>query len=102
MNVQRDVIKIIDDKSEDIFRTEDPLRHATDDLGGARSFVAIPMLAADKLVGAHGSGTFRMATHGPLSALKGSSGPAYRTSPQAQSSDFTDAWPPHGARFLIK
>lgn len=52
MDEKRDVINIIDVKSEDIYRTDDPLRYATADLGGARSFVAIPMLAADRLVGA--------------------------------------------------
>lgn len=52
MDAQRDVINIIDVKSEDVFLTDDPLRYATAVLGGARSFVAIPMLAADKLVGA--------------------------------------------------
>ena len=52
MDRLRDVINIIDVKSEDIYRTDDPLRYATAELGGARSFVAIPMLAADRLVGA--------------------------------------------------
>ena len=52
MNDQRQVINIIDVKSEPIYQTDDPLRYATADLGGARSFVAIPMLAGDSLVGA--------------------------------------------------
>ncbi|MFK7751099.1 MAG: LuxR C-terminal-related transcriptional regulator [Sedimentitalea sp.] len=52
MNELRKVINIIDVKSEDIYQTRDPLRHATADLGGARSFVAIPMLAGETLVGA--------------------------------------------------
>lgn len=52
MTTQREVINIIDVKSEAIYRTDDPLRFATADLGGARSFVAIPMVAADRLVGA--------------------------------------------------
>jgi DNA-binding CsgD family transcriptional regulator len=52
MNALRTVINIIDVKSEDIYLTDDPLRHATADLGGARSFVAIPMLAGEDLVGA--------------------------------------------------
>ena len=52
MNDQREVINIIDVKSEAIYQTDDPLRYATADLGGARSFVAIPMLAGDRLVGA--------------------------------------------------
>jgi len=48
----RKVINIMDVKSESIYRTDDPLRYATADLGGARSFVAIPMLAGETLVGA--------------------------------------------------
>ncbi|WP_240671976.1 LuxR C-terminal-related transcriptional regulator [Tropicibacter alexandrii] len=52
MDAQREAINIFDVKSEAIYKTDDPLRHATADLGGARSFVAIPMLAADELVGA--------------------------------------------------
>lgn len=52
MSKQREVINIIDVKSEAVYRSDDPLRFATADLGGARSFVAIPMLAADRLVGA--------------------------------------------------
>lgn len=52
MVTQRAVINILDVKSEALYRTDDPLRYATADLGGARSFVAIPMLAADRLVGA--------------------------------------------------
>lgn len=52
MDALRKVINIIDVKSEDIYHRGDPLRHATADLGGARSFVAIPMLAGEALVGA--------------------------------------------------
>lgn len=52
MTTQKAAINIMDVKSEAIYRTDDPLRFATADLGGARSFVAIPMLAADRLVGA--------------------------------------------------
>ncbi|MFK7745856.1 MAG: LuxR C-terminal-related transcriptional regulator [Roseobacter sp.] len=52
MDVQRKAINIFDVKSEDIYKTDDPLRYATADLGGARSFVAIPMLAAGQLIGA--------------------------------------------------
>lgn len=52
MDAQRDVINIFDVKSEDVYKSDDPLRHATADLGGARSFVAIPMLAGQELVGA--------------------------------------------------
>ncbi|WP_425038716.1 LuxR C-terminal-related transcriptional regulator [Primorskyibacter sp. S187A] len=52
MVTQRAMVNIMDVKSEALYRTDDPLRFATADLGGARSFVAIPMLAADRLVGA--------------------------------------------------
>ncbi|MEO9575717.1 MAG: LuxR C-terminal-related transcriptional regulator [Tateyamaria sp.] len=52
MVTQRSVVNIVDVKSETLYRSDDPLRLATADLGGARSFVAIPMLAADRLVGA--------------------------------------------------
>ena len=52
MDALRAVINIIDVKSEAVYQTNDPLRYATADLGGARSFVAIPMLAGDSLVGA--------------------------------------------------
>jgi DNA-binding CsgD family transcriptional regulator/GAF domain-containing protein len=48
----REVISIADVRSESIYRTGDPLRYATADLGGARSFTAIPMLAGDRLIGA--------------------------------------------------
>ncbi|MCR9109127.1 LuxR C-terminal-related transcriptional regulator [Marivita sp. XM-24bin2] len=52
MDEMRTAINIMDVKSEAIYQTNDPLRYATADLGGARSFVAIPMLAGDSLVGA--------------------------------------------------
>jgi len=52
MIAHRQVVNIIDVKSEAIYRSNDPLRFATADLGGARSFAAIPMLAAESLVGA--------------------------------------------------
>ena len=52
MDAHREVVNIVDVRSEEIYRTDDPLRHATAVLGGARSFVAIPMLAGDDLVGA--------------------------------------------------
>ncbi|WP_299652067.1 hypothetical protein [uncultured Tateyamaria sp.] len=51
MNGSRTVIKIMDVKSEAAYRTDDPLRHATADLGGTRSFAAIPKLAWVTLVG---------------------------------------------------
>lgn len=52
LDSQREVINILDVKSEDIYGLGDPLCQATAVLGGARSFAAIPMLAADRLVGA--------------------------------------------------
>lgn len=52
MDEQRTLVNIMDVKSEDTYRTDDPLRHATVDLGGARFFVAIPMLAGEALIGA--------------------------------------------------
>lgn len=52
METSGEVVNIIDVKSEEIYRSDDPLRYATAELGGARSFVAIPMLAGETLVGA--------------------------------------------------
>jgi DNA-binding CsgD family transcriptional regulator/GAF domain-containing protein len=48
----RAVVNIYDVRAEEIFQTDDPLRYATAMLGGARSFVAIPMMSGDGLVGA--------------------------------------------------
>ncbi len=48
----RKPLQISDIRSEDIYAKGDPLRVATVDLGGARSFLAIPMLAGDALKGA--------------------------------------------------
>ncbi len=48
----REVVNILDVRAETIFKTDKSLRYATAILGGARSFVAIPMMAADTLVGA--------------------------------------------------
>ena len=47
-----EVVNIIDVRAETLFQTDKSLRFATAMLGGARSFVAIPMLASNKLVGA--------------------------------------------------
>ena len=47
-----DVVNIADVCAEDIAHHGDPLRDATVDLGGARSFAALPMLAGDRLIGA--------------------------------------------------
>lgn len=48
----RAVVNIYDVRAEEIFQTDDPLRYATAILGGARSFVAIPMMSGDAMVGA--------------------------------------------------
>ncbi|SIT14289.1 GAF domain-containing protein [Roseivivax lentus] len=45
-------VNILDVRAEEIFRSENPLRWATAHLGGARSFVAIPMLSGERLAGA--------------------------------------------------
>lgn len=52
MAAAREVMTIVDVRAEAVYRSGDPLRLATADLGGARSFAAIPMLAGDRLVGA--------------------------------------------------
>ncbi len=52
ITVAKKVVNIIDVKSEEVYLSGDPLRYATADLGGARSFTAIPMLAKDELIGA--------------------------------------------------
>ncbi len=46
---QKKPIIIRDVKSEDIYEKGEPLRIATADLGGARTFIAFPMLAGDEL-----------------------------------------------------
>ncbi len=52
MAAAREVMNIADVRAEAVYRSGDPLRLATADLGGARSFAAIPMLTGDRLVGA--------------------------------------------------
>ena len=52
MTAARQVVNIVDVRAEEVYRTGDPLRLATSELGGARSFVAIPMLTGDQLTGA--------------------------------------------------
>ncbi len=52
MTKQHRIIHIHDVLSEDVYRSGDPLRIATADLGGARSFLVIPMLNRDRLLGA--------------------------------------------------
>jgi DNA-binding CsgD family transcriptional regulator/GAF domain-containing protein len=46
------IANIYDVRAEAIYQTDDPLRYATATLGGARSFVAIPMMSGDRLAGA--------------------------------------------------
>ncbi len=48
----REFVNIVDVRAEAIYRSGDPLRYATAELGGARSFAAVPMLAGDRLLGA--------------------------------------------------
>lgn len=45
-------VNIADVFAEEVYRQGEPLRDATANLGGARSFTAIPMLAGDRLIGA--------------------------------------------------
>jgi DNA-binding CsgD family transcriptional regulator/transcriptional regulator with GAF, ATPase, and Fis domain len=52
MAAAQDVMNIVDVRAEAVYRSGDPLRLATADLGGARSFAAIPMLSGNSLVGA--------------------------------------------------
>jgi DNA-binding CsgD family transcriptional regulator len=52
MATSRAAVSIFDVRAEAVYRSDDPLRWATATLGGARSFVAIPMLAGDDFVGA--------------------------------------------------
>ena len=52
MTVGHEIVNIFDVRAEEIFRTDDPLRYATAILGGARSFVAIPMMSGERLSGA--------------------------------------------------
>ena len=52
MTRQHRIIHIHDVRSEEAYWEDDPLRQATADLGGARSFLAIPMIHRDNLIGA--------------------------------------------------
>lgn len=52
MAKQHRIIHIHDISAEEAYRQGDPLRRATVDLGGARSFLAIPMIHRDRLLGA--------------------------------------------------
>lgn len=48
----RDIVNIADVCAEEIYQRGDPLRDATANLGGARTFAVFPMLAGDRLIGA--------------------------------------------------
>jgi signal transduction histidine kinase len=50
--ISHQIVHVKDIVTEDIYRSGDPLRLATADLGGARTFLAVPMMKADHLVGA--------------------------------------------------
>lgn len=52
MERQHRIIHIHDVRREEAYREGDPMRRATVDLGGARSFLAIPMIHRDRLIGA--------------------------------------------------
>ena len=52
METQRAPVNIDDVVGEDFYAQREPLRVATVELGGARSFLAVPMLAGEELVGA--------------------------------------------------
>ncbi|MGO1118453.1 LuxR C-terminal-related transcriptional regulator [Rhodovibrionaceae bacterium A322] len=52
MTRSRELINIMDVQSESLARSQDPIRKATMELGKARSFTAIPMMAGSRLVGA--------------------------------------------------
>lgn len=47
-----EVVHVVDVRAEALYEKGEPLRDATADLGGARSFAAIPMLAGQRLIGA--------------------------------------------------
>jgi DNA-binding CsgD family transcriptional regulator len=52
MTKQHRIIHIHDIRAEAAYQQGDPLRRATVDLGGARTFIAIPMIHRDRLIGA--------------------------------------------------
>jgi signal transduction histidine kinase len=51
LSATRQVVHIADIKAEPVYLMGDPLRRATADLGGARTFLAVPMLKEGELVG---------------------------------------------------
>jgi len=50
----KQTVHIIDTHAEQVYIDRDPLRVATAELGGARSFLQVPMLKDDELIGAIG------------------------------------------------
>jgi class 3 adenylate cyclase len=46
------VVHVRDVRDEDLYKSGDPLRLATADLGGARTFLAVPMVNGEELIGA--------------------------------------------------
>lgn len=52
MAVTRQTVNIADVRGEDVYKSGNPLRIATADLGKARSFAAIPMMSGGQLIGA--------------------------------------------------
>jgi len=48
----RELVDILDVRGENVYRSGEPLRIATADLGRARSFAAIPMMSGAELIGA--------------------------------------------------
>ena len=51
---RKQTVHIIDTKAEQVYADRDPLRVATAELGGARSFLQVPMLKEGELIGAIG------------------------------------------------
>ncbi|MEL6283934.1 MAG: LuxR C-terminal-related transcriptional regulator [Pseudomonadota bacterium] len=47
-----ETVNLFDVRAEGVYRRDEPLRAATVELGGARSFIGIPMMARDRLIGA--------------------------------------------------
>ncbi|HUF86945.1 MAG TPA: adenylate/guanylate cyclase domain-containing protein [Thermohalobaculum sp.] len=52
IETRHETVNIPDVRGEDVYLRREPLRVATVELGGARSFLAVPMLAGEQMVGA--------------------------------------------------
>lgn len=52
IETRHETVNIPDVRGEDVYSRREPLRVATAELGGARSFLAAPMLAGERMVGA--------------------------------------------------